>query len=83
MALIDPLSAEALEIALRFRDAVRRTIQSLSHNPHVGPRYSSGGLLAPDRTDRSYIISTANVAGQPEAVLKRAQQAVMIKDAIE
>lgn len=36
------LSAEAPEIALRFRQAVRRTIQSLSQNPHVGPRYSSG-----------------------------------------
>jgi plasmid stabilization system protein ParE len=29
------------EIALRFREAVRRTIQSLGRNPHVGPRYSS------------------------------------------
>lgn len=36
------LTAEAAEIALRFREAVRRTIQSLSQNPHVGPRYSSG-----------------------------------------
>ncbi|HZE69278.1 MAG TPA: type II toxin-antitoxin system RelE/ParE family toxin [Pyrinomonadaceae bacterium] len=35
------LTAEAPEIALRFRDAVRRTIQSLGQNPHVGPRYSS------------------------------------------
>ena len=30
------------EIALRFREAVKRTIQSLGQNPHVGPRYSSG-----------------------------------------
>ena len=37
-----PPSAEAPEIALRFREAVRRTIQSLSQNPNVGPRYSSG-----------------------------------------
>jgi len=35
------LTAEAPEIALRFREAVRRTIQSLSQNPQVGPRYSS------------------------------------------
>jgi toxin ParE1/3/4 len=35
------LTAEAPEIALRFRDAVRRTIQSLGQNPQVGPRYSS------------------------------------------
>ena len=35
------LTAEAPEIALRFREAVRRTIQSLGQNPHVGPRYSS------------------------------------------
>jgi len=36
------LTAEAPEIALRFREAVKRTIQSLGQNPHVGPRYSSG-----------------------------------------
>ena len=36
------LTAEAPEIALRFREAVRRTIQSLSQNSNVGPRYSSG-----------------------------------------
>ena len=36
------LAAEAPEIALRFREAVRRTIQSLGQNPQVGPRYSSG-----------------------------------------
>jgi plasmid stabilization system protein ParE len=36
------LTAEAPEIALRFREAVRRTIQALGQNPHVGPRYSSG-----------------------------------------
>ena len=35
------LTAEAPEIALRFREAVRRTIQSLGQNPHAGPRYSS------------------------------------------
>jgi plasmid stabilization system protein ParE len=35
------LSADAPEIAIRFREAVKRTIQSLSQNPHVGPRYSS------------------------------------------
>src|SRR5262249_30464622 len=35
------LSADAPEIAVRFREAVKRTIQSLSQNPHVGPRYSS------------------------------------------
>jgi len=29
------LTAEAPEIALRFRDAVRRIIQSLGQNPHV------------------------------------------------
>ena len=35
------LTADAPEIAIRFREAVKRTIQSLSQNPHVGPRYSS------------------------------------------
>jgi toxin ParE1/3/4 len=35
------LTADAPEIAVRFREAVRRTIQSLSQNPDVGPRYSS------------------------------------------
>jgi plasmid stabilization system protein ParE len=35
------LSADAPEIAIRFREAVKRTIQSLSQNPHVGPQYSS------------------------------------------
>ena len=35
------LTAEAPEIALRFREAVRHTIQSLVQNPHVGPRCSS------------------------------------------
>jgi len=29
------------EIAIRFRGAVRQTIQSLRQNPRVGPRYSS------------------------------------------
>jgi toxin ParE1/3/4 len=27
------------EVALRFRDAIRRTVQSLRQNPLVGPRY--------------------------------------------
>jgi len=36
------LSADAPEIAIRFREAVRRAIQSLSQNPYVGPRYASG-----------------------------------------
>ena len=35
------LTADTPEIAIRFRAAVRRTIQSLTQNPHVGPRYSS------------------------------------------
>lgn len=35
------LTAEAPETALRFREAVRHTIQSLGQNPHVGPRCSS------------------------------------------
>ena len=35
------LSADAPEVAVRFREAVKRTIQSLSQNPHVGPRYAS------------------------------------------
>jgi plasmid stabilization system protein ParE len=35
------LTAEAPEIALRSREAVKRTIQSLRQNPHVGQRYSS------------------------------------------
>jgi plasmid stabilization system protein ParE len=35
------LSADAPEIAIRFREAVKRTIQSLSQNAYVGPRYSS------------------------------------------
>jgi toxin ParE1/3/4 len=29
------------EVAIRFRDAVRRTIQSLRQNPLVGPHYRS------------------------------------------
>ena len=33
------ISADAPEIAIRFREAVRHTIQSLSQNPFVGPRY--------------------------------------------
>ena len=36
------LTADAPEIAIRFREAVRHTMQSLGQNPHVGPRYSSG-----------------------------------------
>ena len=35
------LSVDAPVTAIRFREAVSRTIQSLSQNPHVGPRYSS------------------------------------------
>src|SRR6516165_7655171 len=35
-------------------------------------------VLIPDRVDRCYIICVAKVVGKPEAVLKRAQQAVMI-----
>ncbi len=30
------------EVAVRFRDAVRSTVQSLRPHPLVGPRYSSG-----------------------------------------
>jgi len=30
------------EVAIRFRDAVRQTIQSLRQHPLVGPRYSAG-----------------------------------------
>ena len=29
------------EVAIRFRDAVRQTVQSLSQHPLVGPRYFS------------------------------------------
>lgn len=36
------LAVDVPEIAVRFRQAVRRTIQSLSQNHHVGPRYPSG-----------------------------------------
>ena len=35
------LSVDAPEIAVRFQEAVRRTIQSLSQTPQVGPRHSS------------------------------------------
>ena len=35
------LTADVPEIAVRFREAVKHTIQSLSQNPDVGPRYSS------------------------------------------
>ena len=35
------LTADAPEVAVRFREAVKRTIQSLAQNPHVGPKYSS------------------------------------------
>jgi len=34
-------TADPPEIAIRFREAVKLTIRSLSRNPHVGPRYSS------------------------------------------
>jgi plasmid stabilization system protein ParE len=33
------LTADAPAIAVGFREAVRRTIESLTQNPHVGPRY--------------------------------------------
>ena len=36
------LAAQVPEIAVRFREAVRHTIQLLSQNPTVGPRFSSG-----------------------------------------
>ena len=35
------LTADAPEVAVRFREAVKHTIQSLAQNPHVGPKYSS------------------------------------------
>jgi len=35
------LIADTPEIAVRFRESLRRTIQSLTQNPYVGPRYSS------------------------------------------
>jgi plasmid stabilization system protein ParE len=35
------LTADAPEIAVRDLGAVKRTIQSLLQNPHVGPKYSS------------------------------------------
>ena len=35
------LTADAPEIAVRFREAVKHTIQSLAQSPHVGPKYSS------------------------------------------
>jgi toxin ParE1/3/4 len=35
------LAADVPEVALRFREAVRRTVQSLRDRPQVGPRYSS------------------------------------------
>jgi len=35
------LGADIPEVAMRFRDAVRRTVESLRHNPLLGPRYSS------------------------------------------
>jgi plasmid stabilization system protein ParE len=42
------LTADAPEVAVRFGEAVKRTIQSLSQNPHVGPRYSSGASRLQD-----------------------------------
>ena len=36
------VEANIPEIAIRFREAVRHTIESLRESPHVGPRYSSG-----------------------------------------
>jgi plasmid stabilization system protein ParE len=35
------LAAEVPEVAIRFRESVRRTVQSLRDHPQVGPRYSS------------------------------------------
>ncbi|MGC2802917.1 MAG: type II toxin-antitoxin system RelE/ParE family toxin [Candidatus Acidiferrum sp.] len=35
------LAAEVPEVAIRFQEAVRRTVQSLRDHPRVGPRYSS------------------------------------------
>jgi len=35
------VAANLPEVAVRFRDAVRRTVQSLRLHPLVGPRYSS------------------------------------------
>lgn len=35
------LAADVPEVALRFREAVRRTVQSLRGHPQVAPRYSS------------------------------------------
>jgi toxin ParE1/3/4 len=35
------LAANVPEVAIRFREAVRRTIQSLRDHPQAGPRYSS------------------------------------------
>jgi toxin ParE1/3/4 len=32
------------EVAVRFRDAVRRTVESLRQHPLVGPRYRSNNL---------------------------------------
>jgi plasmid stabilization system protein ParE len=35
------LAADVPEVAIRFRESVRRTVQSLRDYPQVGPRYSS------------------------------------------
>jgi plasmid stabilization system protein ParE len=35
------LAADVPEVAIRFRESVRRTVQSLRDHPQVGPRYSS------------------------------------------
>jgi toxin ParE1/3/4 len=35
------LTADIPEVAIRFRESVRRTVQSLRDHPQVGPRYSS------------------------------------------
>ena len=35
------VAANLPEVAVRFRDAVQRTVQSLRQHPIVGPRYSS------------------------------------------
>jgi toxin ParE1/3/4 len=35
------VASDAPEVAMRFREAVRRTIESLARNPLVGPRFFS------------------------------------------
>jgi toxin ParE1/3/4 len=35
------LAADVPEVAIRFRESVRRTVHQLRQNPHIGPLYSS------------------------------------------